>query len=195
VVDVHEDLAEHGFAVLNEATASVVGAELGRIGSQVVLVPREQQNADSWSLSGTYGLGAFPWHTDGAISSNPPRWLLLRAMRLSNPTCTELLDPEPGLRAGLRRTVLRATNRVGKVAYLPAAIPDRGRWRLRWDPRTCTPQAGITIEEMEQQVPTSIVEWQQGQLLIMDNTRLLHRRPAVDGQSERVLERTYVWDN
>jgi hypothetical protein len=56
---------------------------------------------------------AFPWHTDGAIVTKAPRWLLLRAVRVSHPTCTELLDPRPELWAMLRRTVLRATDRAG----------------------------------------------------------------------------------
>ncbi|MGV9764944.1 hypothetical protein [Micromonospora tulbaghiae] len=38
------------------------------------------------------------------------------------------------------------------------------------------------------------IEWDVGRLLVVDNFKLLHRRPAVQEQGKRLLERTYVWD-
>ncbi|WP_373319782.1 TauD/TfdA family dioxygenase [Rugosimonospora africana] len=70
-----------------------------------------------------------------------------------------------------------------------------GNSRLRWDPRTCTPRTGLAIKTVEDKPPTAYVEWRPGRLLIIDNFRVLHRRPAVHGQTKRVLERTYVWDH
>jgi hypothetical protein len=195
VNDWQHDLASCGFVFLDGHSSATVGGQLGRCSGPQMLIPRETAAADAWSLSGVYGLGAFPWHTDGAISSNPPRWLLLRALRVSKATCTELLDPDPQLQKGLSRTVLRARDRAGRVRYLPGAIPKDGRLRLRWDPRTCTPRTGLTVEEMEQQSSTVTVEWREDLLLIVDNARLLHRRPAVDERMDRVLERTYVWED
>lgn len=193
--EVQDVLSSRGYAWLDGATSSAVGAQLGRTGPSEVLAPRERAAADPWSLSGAYGLRAFPWHTDGAIASKPPRWLLLRAVRLSRPTCTELLDPHPELLAVLRRTVLRVTDRAGRVRHLPAAVYERDGWRLRWDPRTCRPRVGIPVEEMEKHPPSATIEWRRDCLLVVDNTRLLHRRPAVDGLAERLIERTYVWDD
>lgn len=94
----------------------------------------------------------------------------------------------------MRRTVLRATDRTGRIQYLPAAVPNETGRRFRWDPRTCQPRAGLTVAEMERQLPTTTIQWKQGRLLIIDNARLLHRRPAVSGKAERLLERIYVWD-
>jgi alpha-ketoglutarate-dependent taurine dioxygenase len=48
---------------------------------------------------------------------------------------------------------------------------------------------------METHPPSAIIEWRRDRLLVVDNARLLHRRPAVDGLAERLIERTYVWDD
>lgn len=179
-------LASYGFAVIDSGAVPNIS---GRWGNPQPIVSREQDG--SWSLSGAYGLGGFPWHTDGAISSRPPRWIVLRALSIPRPTCTELLDPGPSLLSELRRTVLLATDRTGRTRHLPAAIPDYGRWRIRWDPRTCTPRTGLSVDDVNAQRPTVVIEWREGRVLVLDNTRLLHRRPAVT--AGRVLERIYVW--
>lgn len=98
--------------------------------------------------------------------------------------------------------MLKVTDRRGRVRYLPAANhelgPDAGRrethWRLRWDPRTCIPRAGITIEQVAAYAPTAAVQWREGRIAVMDNHRLMHRRPSVIREDGRILERTYVWD-
>ncbi|MEU8061743.1 TauD/TfdA family dioxygenase [Microbispora bryophytorum] len=194
--DLERILRDRGFAYLDEQTdhdAREVARRLGRSSMSHELKPRKQAAADPWSLSGVYGLGPFPWHTDGAISSDPPRWVLLRAVRVSEGTWTELLEPDVEVQTAMRRTVLRATDRTGRIRHLPAAVPDGDRWRLRWDPRTCAPRTGLTIDEMQRQSCTETVTWAEGRLLIIDNSRLLHRRPAVDERAERLLERIYVW--
>ncbi|MEV1249503.1 hypothetical protein [Nonomuraea sp. NPDC049750] len=181
-----DELAACGFAVMDgEAVPEIAG----RWGNPQAIVSRERD--DSWSLSGTYGLEAFPWHTDGAISSRPPRWIVLRALSIPQTTHTELLDPDPSLLAGLRRTVLRAVDSTGRARHLPAAVPEEGRWRVRWDPRVCAPQIGLSLDEVDARAPTAIIEWREGRVVVLDNARLLHRRPAV--LAGRVLERTYVW--
>jgi alpha-ketoglutarate-dependent taurine dioxygenase len=159
-----------------------------------MLLARDRSSAAAWSLSGAYGLGAFPWHTDGALSTNPPRWLVLRAVTLERPTWTEILAPDADLIAQLRRTVLRGTDRLGRVRYLPALTrrPD-GVDRVRWDVRTCPPVTGLKMTHVEQKPASALVEWQVGRLLIIDNARVLHRRPSVAEAGERRIERTYVW--
>lgn len=182
------ELLANGFIVVDDGPVPELD---GRWGSPTLLVAREKVKADAWSLSGAYGLGEFPWHTDGAVSSRPPRWIVLRGLRVPDRTSTEILDPGPSLLAEMRRTVLRAVDRAGRARHLPAAVPDNGRWRIRWDPRTCTPRVGLSLHEVDVQPTTAVVEWREGRVLILDNTRLLHRRPTV--AAGRVLERTYVW--
>lgn len=189
------ELETRGWIVLDGCSSKDTASLLGRASSAMLLEPKGSGEARHWSLSGVYGLRAFPWHTDGAISSSPPRWLLLKAVELSYPTCTELLVPDAGMIASLRGTILRARDRSGRVKYLPAIVPDPcGSSRLRWDPRTCAPRTGLRIEEIEERSPSVRIEWDVGRLLVVDNFKLLHRRPAVQEQGKRLLERTYVWD-
>ncbi|MBO2461467.1 TauD/TfdA family dioxygenase [Actinomadura violacea] len=200
--DWRETLDRYGFVVLDDHSLAQVAPALGRPGTSALLTPHDRHRADPWSLSGVYGQDAFPWHTDGAVSARPPRWLVLRAVQINDAPPTELLDPAPALLAELRRTVLKVTDRRGRVRYLPAANHEPepesgrgdGRWRLRWDPRTCVPRAGVTIDEVSARAPTGTVQWHEGRIAIVDNHRLMHRRPPVPRESERVLERTYFWD-
>ena len=189
-----EDVQLRGFAVLDDATPQFVIAQLGqRAGRSEELTPRVREAAAPWSLSGTYGMGSFPWHTDGAVSTDPPRWIVMYAKRISGHTYTELLDPLPSLQLKLRRTVLRVIDNRGRARHLPASLPTKDGLRLRWDPRICTPLTGASLEEVEGHEPSVKVSWVKGRVLILDNFRLLHRRPGMSGVTERVLERTYVW--
>jgi len=195
VIDWRSTLSVRGFVCLQTRRLPVDFAS--QLGSRWTgarhLVARNKQMADPWSLSGQYGYGAFPWHTDGAVSTRPPRWLILRPVHLGGQTSTELLEPDLELQRAMRRTTLQVRDRVGRVRYLPAAIKDEEVLWFRWDPRTCSPRTGLTIEEMEQREPTEVITWKEGQLLILDNARILHRRPAVNPGMKRVLERVYVW--
>jgi alpha-ketoglutarate-dependent taurine dioxygenase len=194
--DWREDVRLRGYAVLDNVSPESLTPQLGRrVGGVETLTPRDRDVAAPWSLSGAYGTGAFPWHTDGAVSTNPPRWILLFGTRVSGRTCTELLDPPPGLQLKLRRTVLRVVDRRGLVRHLPASMPAEDGVRLRWDPRICTPLTGTLLEEVDRHAPSVEVPWRVGRLLVVDNFRLLHRRPTVSGIAERILERTYVWSD
>jgi hypothetical protein len=197
VSDLRKQLSELGYVSIDGQDSSFLTASsLGRVGQSVLLSARNEREADPWSLSGKYGLNKFPWHTDGAVSTEAPDIILLRAIRLSDPTFTELLDPPTDLMEALAQTVLRVKNRAGRVRYLPAVVPTKhGQNRIRWDPRTCKPVTGIaTTEEVEKINSTARIDWEEGRLLVIDNTRLLHRRPNVAPNSARVLERTYVWE-
>lgn len=190
--DVREQLDADGYVWLDHQGDASVGASLGRLGEPQILAPADKASARSWSLSGAYGFDRFPWHTDGAVSSSAPRWLLLRAIRITAATSTELLDPDHGLTATLRQTVLRVRDGVGRIRYAPAALPTAEGWRIRWDPRICTPIGKAFVEDVEAIEPTVAVQWEPNRLLIIDNHRLLHRRPAVEPGSSRLIERTYV---
>ncbi|MFF9601717.1 hypothetical protein ACF1GY_05485 [Streptomyces sp. NPDC014684] len=116
-------------------------------------------------------------------------------MRITEQTSTELLEPSVELHAAMRRTTLRITDRVGNVRYRMAALPVHGSCRVRWDPRIAVPQGGLSIEDVDREPATAQVDWSENRILILDNSRLLHRRPAVRGSGERILERTYLWDD
>jgi alpha-ketoglutarate-dependent taurine dioxygenase len=189
------NLRSNGFVCLDGPLSADELTQIGRVGPVHLLTPRDQENADPWSLSGIYGTGDFPWHTDGAVSPKPPRWIILQAMDVPLGTSTELHEPTLLLRQALARTVLRSKDRQKKVRYLPAILDEGEVWRLRWDPRTCTPRGEVTIERVQELTPSESIEWKNGLVLIFDNFRFLHRRPAVPAAARRVLARNYVWSD
>lgn len=190
----HAALEHHGYLLLNSRDESdELIKSLGRLGQPMLLRSTDRGHAQSWSLSGMFGKDAFPWHTDGAISSHPPRRLVLRPVKLPEPTATELLSPSVDLRERLGRSVLLAKDHVGRARYLPAVMLTEDGYRLRWDPRTCRARSAVLARDVAEAMPTSIVAWELGTTLVIDNYKLLHRRPSVSLSAERVLERTYVW--
>lgn len=190
-----DSLETSGFAVIDDAAGASVAKALGQVGCSSELRAASANEAAPWTLSNKYGRGAFPWHTDGAISSSPPRWIMLRPLVFSSRTSTWLLDPDDELLSRLRRAVLRAQDHAGRARYLPGfiALPPPLRHRIRWDPRTCTPTTPGLGVYIEAQPPSAVVEWHLGQTLVFDNLRMLHRRPDVETVSQRELERNYIW--
>jgi hypothetical protein len=79
-------------APLDELAKRIVGSNAVRakVGD---LTPRERADAQAFSLSGRFGLGAFDAHTDGAADPLPPRWCFMRlAARSKTRTPTLLWD-------------------------------------------------------------------------------------------------------
>ena len=188
-----EALEREGAASFDSASrARAVAESLGRPSSTVTLKPRL---ADAgWSLSGAYGCAAFPWHTDAAVALRPPRWIVLSAVELEQPTMTEVLLPPPATLATLFRTTLRVRSRNGVLRYLPAVVRDHHGYRLRWDPRVAQPSTSDLLDQIENLSATSVIEWTCGRSVIIDNHRALHRRPAVSPGRRRTLTRYYVWE-
>jgi Taurine catabolism dioxygenase TauD, TfdA family len=96
----------------------------------------------------------------------------------------------------LERTVLRVKNRAGHIRYLLAVVPiEEGQKKVRWDPRSCEPITEVAITDQIGHLPSTVqLDWEEKRLLVIDNRKLLHRRPAVVRDSARTLERTYVWE-
>lgn len=184
-------LTSHGvvrFETPEEARAAAVS--LGFTTADEILRPRS--TGAGWSLSDTYGHGAFPWHTDAAVALDPPRWFVLSAAEISEETQTEVLIPPAAVLTKMRRSPLRVRSRNGRVRYLPAAVRERYGHRLRWDPRVASPAMPGLAEEIEALQATCVIEWNPGVSVIVDNHRALHRRPAVGVGSNRTLIRYYV---
>lgn len=157
--------------------------------------------ADPWSLSGRYGLGEFPWHTDGAISKTPPRYMALLALECEpGGAATQLIDSwERDIKANsvadrLRSVVLRGSDKSGRRRTLRARETVNGETLVRWDPR-CLEADERNLREVDESIAFSSVEsieWLPGELLIVDNWRMLHRRTAVDPSENRRIWRAYA---
>lgn len=163
--------------------------KIGRPVLDQPLVARSSEAADPWSHSGQYGLGQFPWHTDGAIDSEPPRYMILECVQDLTNTPTELLVPDPDTVAAMRSTTLTVRDRWDRKRYLPAYSRNANSWRLRWDPRVATPNTEDRISSLP---ATHEVKWSPGVVLVVDNFHALHRRPSVATQGTRVLNRYYI---
>jgi alpha-ketoglutarate-dependent taurine dioxygenase len=196
-------LSEHGFAVFDggsRAEVESLARQLGEVrGTWERLIARDVKDAAPWSLSGAFGRSAFPWHTDGAVASVPPRYVVMRYEGQEPVEGTHLLDCtiERGILLRLAsRISLRVTNAHGYVRYTPALSDVSGRSLLRWDPRVATPLPKKPAAAMEAALarlgPTETVEWIPSRTLFFRNDTLLHARPAVPPTQSRTLQRLYV---
>lgn len=192
--DALADLRLFGFVAFEGRTSAAdVLSGLGTQSDPAILEPRSPEAADPWSHSGVVGYGEFPWHTDGAVAPIPPRWMILECLADDSGSPTDLVDPPSEILALFRRTLLVSRDRAGRVRYLPAAAPlGQNRFRVRWDPRVCAPSTGDISRIVDELEPSSSLKWRVGMLLIVDNHRLLHRRPAVRPGVTRRLRRTYI---
>jgi alpha-ketoglutarate-dependent taurine dioxygenase len=165
--------------------------------------PQPKETANTNTLSSRYGMGAFPVHTEAAYLGEPPRFLMLYCV-------------EPG--AGGRTTVLIDTAALS--SRLPTArrpgtwVVKAGRrpflcdalWRraldkigIRYD-RECLFPCGPAALTEEQTIRDFIalsapatIAWASGQLLVIDNHRVLHGRGgSTNDDRDRWLKRILV---
>ena len=151
---------------------------------------------DNWSLSATYGLEEFPWHTDGAIAKRPPRYIALYAPHsYDTPTEIHCLHCSAERRL-FDRLVLRATSRGGHCRYLPAHTVLEGQELLRWDSRICEPicdNAESVKRAVHSLPPHEQIQWTPRTSAIIPNWISLHRRPPVNLEPNRYLLRINIF--
>lgn len=164
------------------------------------LIPTEPENAHIRSLSARYGLTEFPWHTDGAHWSTPPRYLVMGCLEADR-DASDTLIAEGGafdlLHSERARTALfRVTN--GGNSFYATARDSFGRF-YRYDPGCMTPMnddaVAIASAMSEGAVHSEFkIGWRPGTFLLIDNWRFLHRRGAASGRDKRKLLRATVME-
>lgn len=197
-----------GFAVLpsmGAGTLVTVGATLGtpvaepRDGVLVKpLRPVAAIDAPRNTLSERYGAGAFPLHTEAAYWRCPPRFLLLHCVDpgADSPQGTIIMDGAP-LASGPHAKTLRMEPWVVSAAqssFLSTIVDTRSRSPvLRFD-RECMRPARLTspspaiVEAYIASAPRFVHKWRAGDLLVIDNHRILHGRTAAEeSPSTRLL--------
>jgi len=186
--------------------------ELGRIGDMLgtrvagrpgfyeeMIQPRARADAHPRSLSSRYGLDALPFHTELSHRTKPCRYLLLACIDPGYPTAATLLLDWRSLRfskAELER--LEATPilvRSGRRSFYSSVLAPGGTY-LRYDPG-CIEALDLRGEEVLKLVGDRIAEaaslveahlWCRGDILIIDNWRILHGRgPYNQGSGRRLL--------
>ena len=202
--DARNALMTNGYCVLENVQLDDLRSLAGELGSirsgWEELTPRPQSEARAGSLSGTYGLGSFPWHTDGAVARKPPRYLVMTGWQSSSCESTEIamlhLPEFSELRENMARTVLML-RRGRAIAYASALDRRMSDFIARWDSRSAlpvdSPSARRTRDLFNRLEPTAEVSWKRGVGAIIDNFRCVHRRPPVKSV-DRMIMRLYVYE-
>lgn len=164
-----------------------------------LLTPKAEADARPGTISAHFGHSAFPWHSDGVVDRDPPHYLLMRAENVNtNSATTDLLD----LRRFLERSSSREYGRLvceirtRTSSYLSPFLTRRnGVSRTKWDPlrmRALGKHAAEFHEDISKAEPTYCQRWENGDLLIVDNWRFLHRRSDASSDSHRTIQRVVV---
>lgn len=172
-----------------------------RPGQNIVdtLVPTDAETAHPRSLSATYGRNALPFHTDSANWPTPCRYVLL-SCPLDRQHPTLLLPWSSVINAAEKAELASAVFfvRSGRGSFYTTAF-DAAKGFLRFDPgcmRAATPSSVRIAEEFLSRIEKAkphVHAWASGDLLIIDNWRILHARPPWPiqaGHLERVLVTT-----
>jgi L-asparagine oxygenase len=167
------------------------------------LIPRETATPNTYS--GTFGLGRFPFHTDLAHWPVPPRYLLLRCVRGYADVPTLMLDgraiaSEAGTELTRRALVRPRRPRNGEIRMLRLQDTHRLGPIIRWDEEYLKPASRVGEvafsrfgEIVDDAVATPAVMVDEGDVLVIDNWRMLHARPAIPAdRRDRRLQRVYL---
>lgn len=165
--------------------------------------PQSISTAKSNTLSSRHGTGRFPFHTDTAHWERPARYLILycvtpgsgeRPTLLQDSHSWKLIRGEMDLAA---RALWVVGNRTAKLTYVVLASDEQLSIRYDMDcMRPMTEEArelrNILVRKVET-TPQLRIDWHAGDLLVIDNHRMVHARGAAKRDDEdRVLKRILV---
>lgn len=210
---VKEDIARDGYVFVRdyypEADALSVADILGQplepwVGGTVQdLIPRATSTPNTYS--GSYGLGCFPFHTDLAHWRIPPRYLLLRCVTGYADIPTLLLDGKLIFDAVtldiLTRAIFKQRRpRNGTIELRRLCEPTSDGYCLRWDELFLKPASKIgdlashhVKAQLDKCDPLKIALAQVGDILLIDNWRMLHARSPIPADREnRKIQRIYL---
>jgi len=204
-------LAKRGWSphLAEGAEAYTIDSEIARIGDllgtrtagragalEEIIRPQAAEDAHPQSLNARYGLSALPFHTELSHRLRPCRYLLLGCIDPGTPSAaTMLLDWRT---LGLSPDELRLLEgapilvRTGRRSFYSTILsPDRAFFR--YDPGCLEAvdnrgQAALALVEHRLACAApQIHHWHRGNILIIDNWRVLHgRRPSDQGSGRRL---------
>lgn len=202
-------LEENGFAVtriIPDFDEHQIESALGKIdviqGISPIqtLAPRPSLGGGP-SYSDNFGFGEFPFHTDMAHWSTPPRYFALVCISGSSSVKTNIIHRNHVLstkeQAESARAIFRPRRPIeGRQTPLRMMSSDIFRWdALFLEPvnRTAARIAGLLRDRFCDAKPIEVALEEPGQALIVDNWRTVHGRSAVPPDSKsRVLKRIYL---
>jgi hypothetical protein len=176
----------------------------GRAGiSEELIQPQTSEVAHPRSLSAQYGLNALPFHVELSYRTRPCRYLLLGCIDPGSPgTLTKLLDWRTLGFSPKELHLLESAPilvRSGRRSFY-STILCYSRTLLRYDPGCLEAvdergRAVLRLVEHRLALGSSrFHEWRRGDILIIDNWRILHGRGPTQQGSGRRLARLLIND-
>lgn len=161
----------------------------------------DRHDAKPSSLSRLNGLDAQPWHVDGAHWPVPPRFLVLGCESTTGtgvPTTQLLRMRDVDLLSASHAHREPFMVRNGRRSFY-STISSRDRAWARFDPGCMTPltdqgrylAAALQLADAR---PSLDFAWGDGDILVIDNWTMFHRRSAPAGTGQRVLSRISVME-
>jgi alpha-ketoglutarate-dependent taurine dioxygenase len=194
---------QFNFVEIAEATAN---ANVRRVESDA-LEPRSHNFDNRGAWSNIYGAGKFPMHTDFAYEAVPPRFIVLRCVKLNNSNRSTRVFDTKMLPTHLTRQIakipwmIRHKERRGVIRMIDKGTK-KGFEIWRYDPvcmSTYFSKHRRVIERLEEIFANkaACIQWQVDWSVIIDNWRCLHGRglnTTSDTREEvRVLERYSIY--
>jgi succinate dehydrogenase flavin-adding protein (antitoxin of CptAB toxin-antitoxin module) len=171
-----------------------------------VLTPQHSSASTPNTYSGNYGCGEFPFHTDLAHWSAPPRYLALRCIVGTQDVATFLVESDHIIsefgRNELKRTLVQPRRTLlGKRPLLRLLdVAETDQELFRWDmlfTQPATEYSKQVVSEIGKYLSTlsrkQFVLASKGDTMIVDNWRMIHGRTSVNQSStHRRIERVYM---
>lgn len=170
----------------------------GRVGSlEEVIRPRDAEDAHPRSLSARYGLDALPFHAELSHRTRPCRYLLLGCIDPGSPaSATMLLNWQTLGFSPDELDLLEGTPvlvRSGRRSFYSTILAP-GAAFLRYDPGCLEPvdhRSRMALALIDDRIANASFEahhWRKGDILIIDNWRVLHgRSPSERGSGRRLV--------
>jgi alpha-ketoglutarate-dependent taurine dioxygenase len=210
-----EGLREHGWVLCGNNASDPMTSLAARLGNIVspahkaachLVRATTSAEAREHTYSQRFGLKAFPFHTDLANWTTPPRYVLLRHHAGEGGVPTLLLDASPILDTlGIERFrggLWSARGSQGR--FLCNVLSWRRRTALfRWDAYGMTPEDDCAtaasaalvecINNMQERYRVAVHLGKQNAILVIDNWRTMHARPPIpESSTSRTLERLFI---
>ena len=199
--------SEGGDADATVSELGMIGDRLGirvagRAGSlEEVIQPHGPDDAHPRSLSARYGLNALPFHTELSHRTRPCRYLLLGCIDPGSPAAATLLLDWKTLDFSREELHLLEDApvlvRSGRRSFYSTFLAPGGTF-LRYDSGCLEPvdergrKALALVEDRIAGASSEAHHWRQGDILIIDNWRVLHGRSPSDLGSGRRLARVLI---
>jgi len=211
-----DQLRASGWATLSTSCSDseTIVSELDRIGRHLgpkaagragalteIIDPKASEQANPHSLSARFGLDALPMHTELSHRTRPCRYVILGCLDPGSPSAeTLMLDWRSLTFSPAELNLLESAPvlaRSGRRSFYTTLMP-RDRAFLRYD-RGCLEAVGapgaLALKLVEDRVAAAKPErhdWRAGDVLAIDNWRMLHGRGRAGTGSGRKLARIYI---